>query len=1282
MKIPKCICFCFAWLVLGGAVSTSPQITSPPQSVVVAAGGTATLLCSMTGSPQPTALWKKAGGTLPAGRYSNATSNGTLRITGLVQADTGQYYCVASNAAGSVASLNSSITVAYINSVSNPTQVSLSPKLNDYLVLPCPIPSSVPSPTVTWSPVTLSSRVGVTLSGSLVYSYLMSGDTSSTLTCTVSNGVVGTSQVTTQVTLTYQSPTSNVYSALFVFTPLNQTALVGAMVMFDCFAVGTPVPTISWFKDGVAISPSSRVTFAQTDKILAISNVTMGDGGAYSCKATQTGGYSITSAAAQLTILVPPTIVQSFIKTDQYASLPSNLTCTATGTAPLVWAWLLNGVPWSTRAGCNTTAPVPKSSGWCRCSQRSFHGKQPSAGHFSATTHSVFSVRQLLHPAPMPGNWLPSPYLPVDQGIESSLPANPARYNVSTDTNTGSLTISSTLELDSAFYTCTATNVAGSVTTQPSFLRVIAYPTVFNITQTPATPPNAGTSLTLWCSMQPYLQLTNPSYAITWTKDGAPFYQTLGRVGSYLFSSLTVANNGFYECFATILDSTGLSLVSKLGSMTLTVGAPLTAPSEPLNPLPSLINSTSFYLQWSAPLTSGGIAIRNYTVQLSDLGNALGCVPPQQGWVPVVQGVVGLSAWVMNLRPFSAYLAAVVAYNSIKSSNLSLETSVITTLSSAPSAPPVSVSAVASSKRVTLSWQPPPPCSINDVPQGYSIRLLGVTSQMYQTTGTTTITISGLQPNQTYSVQVAIYTNSGTGPYSSLLSVSTPEVLIPTPPTSLVGTVSSSTSVTLTWSAPTEGRPPTSYTVLYYQIDSPVIQNTVTIPASQRYSTVTGLMGGSTYNVSVFATNSFGSGDPSFIQVQLIQVSPSDTIFQAPWFLPAVAGGGGGVLALIIVVVSCCCCCYCCSHRKMKVTLNENAAVSSSGSPAMSATSGFSEFQRASSKKKLKPTVLNGIMHIHASPTPSRRSTDYADPHYIRTQSTITTSSVQYGGSPNASMSTLPPPPQYDGSLYDQRRHAISPPCVEPPYMFREPVSASQLTQDLGRVVGARLESEPPGAASANSSADEKQPYPQAAAGNGVQSAVASGWGNSNAHAHLPTLQENSSLQPNAPLTADARNTSQGDSRARLLSQQTRSNAKTHGLVEHSQRLQPPQPMPSLRAVADIKTVQGVVLPPPPPMDDMYPSGSESSEQVAKGPQSKSSTLSSNSSSPRKAALDLGQLTKLSAAAGRAETTAVNPRLWQPQLLTQRNLEYSMKGYASTNSSDADDAGSIVSTYV
>lgn len=110
--------------------------------------------------------------------------------------------------------------------------------------------------------------------------------------------------------------------------------------------------------------------------------------------------------------------------------------------------------------------------------------------------------------------------------------------------------------------------------------------------------------------------------------------------------------------------------------------APLSAPSEPLNLVPSLINSTSFYLRWTAPLSNGGIAIRNYTVQLSDMGNSFGCNPPQWGWVPVVQGVVGLSTWVTNLRPFSSYQAAVVAYNSIKSSNLSLQTNIISTLTS------------------------------------------------------------------------------------------------------------------------------------------------------------------------------------------------------------------------------------------------------------------------------------------------------------------------------------------------------------------------------------------------------------------------------------------------------------------------------------------------------------------------------------------------------------------------------------------------------------------------
>lgn len=104
------------------------------------------------------------------------------------------------------------------------------------------------------------------------------------------------------------------------------------------------------------------------------------------------------------------------------------------------------------------------------------------------------------------------------------------------------------------------------------FLLFLAYPTIFNITQTPDAPPNAGTPLTLWCTIQPYPQLTSPTYSMAWYKDGATFYQASGLVASCTFGALSTSNNGYYECYATILDISGLSLTTRLGSVTLTVG--------------------------------------------------------------------------------------------------------------------------------------------------------------------------------------------------------------------------------------------------------------------------------------------------------------------------------------------------------------------------------------------------------------------------------------------------------------------------------------------------------------------------------------------------------------------------------------------------------------------------------------------------------------------------------------------------------------------------------------
>ena len=82
--------------------------------------------------------------------------------------------------------------------------------VNDRLTLQCSIPTSVPNAQVAWSssngPFPADGRVGVTSSGMLVYSYLVSGDTG-TLTCTVANSVVGSLQTSNQFSLTVISRT-------------------------------------------------------------------------------------------------------------------------------------------------------------------------------------------------------------------------------------------------------------------------------------------------------------------------------------------------------------------------------------------------------------------------------------------------------------------------------------------------------------------------------------------------------------------------------------------------------------------------------------------------------------------------------------------------------------------------------------------------------------------------------------------------------------------------------------------------------------------------------------------------------------------------------------------------------------------------------------------------------------------------------------------------------------------------------------------------------------------
>ena len=79
-------------------------------------------------------------------------------------------------------------------------------------------------------------------------------------------------------------------TAVFSLQPASRTIAVGGNVTFTASASGTPSPTFQWRKDGVAIPAAVGVSFTLT-------NVQLGQAGAYSVAATNSAGTTVSESA-------------------------------------------------------------------------------------------------------------------------------------------------------------------------------------------------------------------------------------------------------------------------------------------------------------------------------------------------------------------------------------------------------------------------------------------------------------------------------------------------------------------------------------------------------------------------------------------------------------------------------------------------------------------------------------------------------------------------------------------------------------------------------------------------------------------------------------------------------------------------------------------------------------------------------------------------------------------------------------------------------------------------
>ena len=86
-------------------------------------------------------------------------------------------------------------------------------------------------------------------------------------------------------------------SPQFIKQPANQTAYL--MATLDCSAAGSPQPTISWYKDNLAVQLSTRVS--QDGGNLVITSLQTSDAGAYYCVAQNSLGL-VQSLTGHLTL--------------------------------------------------------------------------------------------------------------------------------------------------------------------------------------------------------------------------------------------------------------------------------------------------------------------------------------------------------------------------------------------------------------------------------------------------------------------------------------------------------------------------------------------------------------------------------------------------------------------------------------------------------------------------------------------------------------------------------------------------------------------------------------------------------------------------------------------------------------------------------------------------------------------------------------------------------------------------------------------------------------------
>uniref|UniRef100_A0A8C2EYP6 Contactin-5 n=1 Tax=Cyprinus carpio TaxID=7962 RepID=A0A8C2EYP6_CYPCA len=820
--------------------------------------------CEARGNPVPTYSWLINGTIVDAEadfRYS--LIDGNLIIHNASEAiDYGRYQCRAENSIGTVQSRDALLQFAYLGAFSGRARGAVSVREGQGVVLMCAPPPHSPEIIYSWvfnelpSFVAEDSRRFISQeTGNLYISKVQPSDVGSYV-CQVKNTVTNARVLSppTPLTLKTDGVMGEYEPKIEAHFPQTVLAAKGITVRLECFALGNPVPTITWRKMSGNIPKKARLRKSQA--VLEIPNIQLEDSGSYECKAENTRGG--TAFRGHLQVYTLPQWISMINDTQLDSGEQLHWECRATGKPRPTYRWLRNGEPLNSQSRVemvNGELIIHRlqqaDSGMYQCIAENKYGAIYSSAELKILASApVFSTNPIRLIATV-GKDVSLECRPrASPKPRISWRKNDRRVQIMLLRN-NTLRIINSSRSDEGSYVCRAENQFGSaeLTTVPIRVEV-----------------TVGESVVLSCKVThdpsldvSFLWLLNNQPLNTQQEGGHFEYIQTSSTADLMIRSILLKHAGKYGCRAQT------SADSVLAEAELLVRGP---PGPPGVVIVEEITDTTATLSWSHGVDNHS-PITTYNVQARS--------PVSLGWQTVKtdpEPVTGNmeSAMAVELNPWVEYEFRVVATNGIGTGDPSTPSRAVRTKEAVPSVAPANVRGGNGRRHeLVISWEPVSEEFQNGEGFGYIVAFRangtrGWKEKMVTSADSTTYKYRDetFPPLTPFEVRVGVYNNKGDGPFSEVVTVFSAEGG-EGQMCSLQAFAISSSEIKVMWKPPNPGpgRPQGYEVSSWKDMEQEEMGKKKRTMGNETTMLLTGLDGNTQYLISVKGFNSVGQGPAS-----------------------------------------------------------------------------------------------------------------------------------------------------------------------------------------------------------------------------------------------------------------------------------------------------------------------------------------------------------------------------------------------------------------------------------